>query len=88
LPVRGRLSHGKLVIAHDRQGYELSAVAAAIWKLSNGRQSLDEIVDTIAVEFEIDRATVEADAIAFIDELVEIDFMEWRPSRAELAAPS
>jgi hypothetical protein len=85
--VRGRLSDGKLRIARDPEAYELSAVAATIWKLSNGRRSLDDIVAAVAAEFEADRATIEADVVEFVDELVEIDFMEWTASPPETHEP-
>jgi hypothetical protein len=46
--------------------YTLSPVAARIWALLDGTRSLDAVIETICLEYDIDRATAAAD----VEELV------------------
>lgn len=47
-------------------------VGAFIWKQLEAETEMDALVESILEEFEIDRATAEADAGEFIDKLAEL----------------
>ena len=58
-----------LLDLNQQEYLALDAVGSVVWAgLTEGR-SLDEVVDDIVEQFDADRATVEADVVAFIDEL-------------------
>ena len=49
--------------------YPLNTVGTRIWELCDGARSVEEIVATLAVEFEAPEATIRADAIEFVERL-------------------
>ena len=55
--------------------YTLSPVAARIWALLDGIKTTGEIVDAICTEYEIDRATAQADMAALLTDLAEVSLV-------------
>ena len=51
--------------------YPLNSVARRIWDLCDGERSADEIIQTIAAEFDADEATIRADTTRFLEALAE-----------------
>ncbi len=49
--------------------YPLNSVGARIWQLSDGQRTVDEIVQSIAAEFDADEKTIRQDAADFLREL-------------------
>lgn len=49
--------------------YPLNSVATRIWQLCDGERTLEDIVATLAAEFDTDETTIREDAQRFIDEL-------------------
>jgi hypothetical protein len=49
--------------------HALSAVGTRIHELVDGRRTVTEIVDELEKEYDAERAVLEADALAFLDEL-------------------
>ena len=47
----------------------LNHVGSRIWELSDGKKTLQEIVDIIYNEFEQDKANVERDVLEFVSDL-------------------
>jgi methyltransferase-like protein len=48
-----------------------------IWKLMNGKYSLQDICHRICEEYEIDRLTAENDLIQFVNQLKEKKMITW-----------
>ena len=55
--------------------YTLSPVAARIWSLVDGVRTTEQIVTAICDEFEVDRATAEADVAALMDDLAGVSLV-------------
>ena len=56
-----------------------SEVAERIVELSDGRRTLGEVVDALCAEFEVDRATCEADAVEFVKLLLDRNILVRAP---------
>ncbi len=54
----------------------LNEVGGRILELLDGQRTLAEVVDVLVVEFEVERAVLEADAVAFVGEVVEAGVVE------------
>ena len=67
--------------------YPLNSVGARIWQLSDGQQSVDDIVRRLAAEFDADEKTIREDAADFLRELRQRGLISLddrpRPSPAE-----
>ena len=50
----------------------LNEVAGRILELVDGRRTVEEIVETLIDEYEIEGATLRADVLSYLSELVEI----------------
>ncbi len=55
--------------------YTLSPVAARIWSLLDGVRTADEIVEAICAEYDVDRATAQADLTALIHDLAGVSLV-------------
>lgn len=68
-----RESEGELVVVLPEQGkfVVLNTTGARVLRLSDGMRTLREIADTLAVEFAVDQAQVEADVLRFAQSLVD-----------------
>jgi hypothetical protein len=72
---RVRTVRGRMYVARGNEIFELEETAARIWQLLDGSRSVGEIADVIAGEYDVDRATAEADVTTFISELRDIGFV-------------
>jgi Coenzyme PQQ synthesis protein D (PqqD) len=61
--------------------YELSDVAAVIWRLADGARSVDEIARLVAEDYNVEPDEAARDTHAFIQELVALGLMETPPDR-------
>jgi Coenzyme PQQ synthesis protein D (PqqD) len=77
LEVEIRRTRTAIFIARGNEHRELSEVAGLIWRLSNGRRTVDQIAAQIADAYEVDAATAAQDALAFLDELAGDGFIAW-----------
>lgn len=58
-----------IVTPNDSRIYNLNPVATCIWEAADGRSRLTQIVENrICAEFDIDRDTALADALALVDD--------------------
>ena len=58
-----------IVTPSDSRIYDLNSVATSIWEAADGQSRLTQIVENrICAEFDIDRDTALADALAFVDD--------------------
>ncbi len=55
--------------------YTLSPVAARIWALLDGIRTNDEIIETICDEYDVDRATAQADMTALLTDLAGVSLV-------------
>lgn len=62
---------GTVILLEGGVMHQLNLVGGSIWRLCDGSRSRDEIVDALAEEYAVDRATLEADVDAFVAELGE-----------------
>jgi hypothetical protein len=64
---------GETVIVSPVQGRTrvLNRVGSRIWALADGTRTIGEIVQTICDEYDVPPAEAEADALAFVERLVE-----------------
>ena len=53
--------------------YNLNEVGAYIWQHLDGEETLSDIKNKIAVEFEVSPETAEEDLMEFVDQLEEIE---------------
>lgn len=58
--------------------YTLSPVAAKVWSLLDGSRDIDGIVREICDEFDVDRATAEADVSALLADLAQASLIQSR----------
>ena len=62
---------GNVIVVRPKEGitYPLNNVATRIWLLSDGTRSVNEIIKTLAEEFEGDAGVIQEEAIQFLKEL-------------------
>jgi len=72
-PVPWRTLDTEALVVDVKSGllYPLNSVGARIWELCDGARSVDEIVSVVAGEFAAPEATIRADAVEFIERLVD-----------------
>lgn len=70
--VVSRIIEGEAVIVLPEQGRVkvLNEVGSRIWTLADGHRTLESIVETICQEYAVTPAQAQADALAFVEELV------------------
>lgn len=51
--------------------HSFNAVATRVWQLIDGERSVAQVVDIIVDEFDVDRATAEADAVELLGQLAD-----------------
>jgi pyrroloquinoline quinone biosynthesis protein D len=56
---------------------ERSEVAERIVELSDGQRTVSGIVDALCDEFEVAREVCEADTVAFVSALVDLEILTW-----------
>ena len=56
--------------------YPLNSVAARIWALCDGERTIEQIVRSLADEFDADEALIRRDAERFIDDLTTARLVE------------
>ena len=57
-----------VLLAPERM-FALDEIAVAVLGLVDGQRRVSDIVDALAVQYEADRALIEADVLAMIDDL-------------------
>jgi hypothetical protein len=60
--------------------YGLDAVGARVWELLQTPTALSAVLSAVVEEFEVDREVASVDLLALVDELVDKDLVEFRPS--------
>jgi hypothetical protein len=72
---------GETVIVPVRRGavdinmlFVLNPTASCLWTHIDGHHTSDDLVEQLIARFETDRATAEADVIAFLDSLQQLGF--------------
>ncbi len=65
-------AHGETVLLRLADGgyYALDEVGAAIWELCDGNRAVADIVTALCAEFDAPEATVRADVMEFIGDLL------------------
>lgn len=76
VPVRGRKGDLDSI-------YNLSEVAAFIWKRIDGRTTFGQLVEQVCSEFDVEAEAARADALRFIAALQEADLIEAAPNEGE-----
>jgi hypothetical protein len=69
---------GGEIIILTRDGewiHTLNEVGSEIWKLADGKMTVNELISKICEEFEINRETAEQDTIKFIQKLLKKDLI-------------
>ncbi len=61
---------GTHVLLAPERAFDLDTVAADVLGLVDGRRSIDGIVDALATKYAEERAIIEGDVIAMLDDLV------------------
>lgn len=56
--------------------YPITESAMCVWKLCDGAHGVGSIVDELETRYDVDRATVEADVLKLLDELVQRDLLD------------
>ena len=80
--VRYRVLDGEAVVLRQRAAevLGLNRVGSRVLELVDGETGVPELLDRLADEFEVERATLEADVRAFLDELVAAGVLERLPA--------
>jgi len=68
---REAADEGTLVLVDAGQVFELNLLGADIWKLCDGRRSVEEIVDELQQGYEVGRRELESDVRDFLEEMKE-----------------
>lgn len=78
LDAQARVISGTLYISRGGVGadFELSDVAARIWRLIDGERTLNEVAAIIATENAIDHDIAVADVTEFVADLISDGFVE------------
>jgi hypothetical protein len=73
--VIGQLVEGEAVLVLPQRGEAkvLNSVAAIIWHMADGTRSVRDIAAAICAEYDVEREQAEADALAFVSELLQLD---------------
>lgn len=50
--------------------HSFNEVASRVWVLLDGERTVSEVVDMVVGEFDVDRATAEADTLELLEELL------------------
>ena len=76
--VRYRVLDGEAVVLRQRAAevLGLNRVGSRVLELVDGETGVPELLDRLADEFEVERATLEADVRVFLDELVAAGVLE------------
>ena len=77
--VVSRLLDQEMVLVHPLQGKVrvLNSVGARVWELADGQHTLNDIIQTIATEYQVDTARVEVEVPAFCEELAQRGVMSF-----------
>ena len=69
--------NGEVVVldAEGRMVRALNGTAARVWQLLDGRRSVQEICKTLASEFDAGAEAIEADVIAFLNQLCRVQLV-------------
>ena len=62
-------SEGTVLLIVSGMMHQLNILGGEIWKLLDGTRGEDEVVDELLGMFDVDRATLEADVHAFIEDI-------------------
>jgi len=75
--VFNRLKDDMIILdfSSEKQFHQLNEVAARIWELCDGTNSLQQIEEIICNEFEIDANEAQTDLKVFIDELKDLQLL-------------
>ena len=71
-----------IVMADTGQLTILNEVGTRIWELSDGKHSIEEIIQAIMEEYEVEPAAAQQDAEDFLNRLVEIQAIVLRDPQA------
>lgn len=71
--VIGRVLQGEAVILRPEAGKVnvVNEVGARIWELADGSRSIRQIVEQICREYQVEQEQAQADAISFIQHLID-----------------
>jgi Coenzyme PQQ synthesis protein D (PqqD) len=75
---RTRDIRGTLHLAYGGEVFELGGVGSDMWKLIDGKRTVDEIAATIADGHDVEPEAAAHDAREFLDELAAAQLIEWR----------
>ncbi|MBO5397298.1 MAG: PqqD family protein [Clostridia bacterium] len=63
-------------VENSSQLIVLNPVSAEIWKLLENEKTVAQLVDGITSEFSVSREEAEADIVAFLEQLKELNFLK------------
>ncbi len=71
---------GALVMLHIQRGsyYGLDGIGPRIWELIGNPISLDDLTDTLCLEYDIDPATCRMDVSALLDDMISAGIVSVR----------
>jgi hypothetical protein len=78
LDVRARRIDGHVHVARDPRAVELSDVAGAIWRLADGKRTVDDIAEALSAEYDVGREDAHADVLEFVERMASLELMHWR----------
>lgn len=75
---------GKVVLLSIENGeyYNMNEVGSRIWALLEKPMTVTMLIDTLLAEFEVERATCEKEAMAFLEQLQRDKLLKMLPSGA------
>jgi Coenzyme PQQ synthesis protein D (PqqD) len=74
---RVRKIRGQIVVAGTTDVYELSEVAAEIWRLADGTRSVTEIAATLTEHYDVTLEAAFDDVKVLVDELARAELLVW-----------
>ncbi|MFI0796864.1 PqqD family protein [Micromonospora rubida] len=79
--VRVRRVEGSFLVGFAQATYSLSESGAFLWYRIDGRRTVSQLAELLAVEYDVDRATALADTVEVVTEWHSADLIRTTPSR-------
>lgn len=65
-------------LAGKRLFHQLNDLGSHIWRLCDGKHSIDEIKDSLIATYDADRDVITSDASAFLEDLSNKGLIQWK----------
>jgi pyrroloquinoline quinone biosynthesis protein D len=68
---------GSLILIVSGMMHQLNLVGGRIWSLCDGQRTRDDLIETLAGEFEVEREELAEDVESFVDDLLQRGWLSY-----------